>query len=133
MPIAGTATKHRLLLQWLILVGVMGFVLFVVWHQGLIALLLDYDRSRISLAILIIFALASGHAAVQVYHLSNELDAGSLIVNLLRSMPDAKLRLADDGTATLGDRPLPDCLLTRHICHALQQYRGRVARAGGRR
>lgn len=100
MPIADTATKHRLLLQWLILVGVMGFVLFVVWHQGLIALLLDYDRSRISLAILIIFALASGHAAVQVYHLSNELDAGGAITDLLRSMPDAKLHLTDDGIAT---------------------------------
>ena len=73
------SVRHRLLLQWLILVGVMDFVLFVVWHQGLIALLLGYDRSRISLAILIIFALASGHAAVQVYHLPNELDAGSVI------------------------------------------------------
>ena len=125
MPTVDTTTKHRLLLQWMILVGVMGFVLFVVWHQGLIELLLGYDRSRISLAILIIFALASGHAAVQVYHLSNELDAGGTIMELLRSMPDAKLRLADDGTATLADRPLPDCLLTQHICHALQQYRGR--------
>ena len=125
MPTYDTATRHRLLLQWLILVGVMAFVLFVVWHQGLIELLLGYDRSRISLAILIIFALASGHAAVQVYHLSNELDASGAIVNLLRSMPDAKLRLGDDETATLDDRPLPDCLLTQHICHALQQYRAR--------
>jgi hypothetical protein len=106
----------------------MAFVLFVVWHQGLIELLLGYDRSRISLAILIIFALASGHAAVQVYHLSSELDAGGAIVNLLRSMPDARLRLTDDGTATLADRLLPDCLLTRHICHALQQHRGRPGR-----
>ena len=53
MPIVDTATKHRLLLQWLILIAVMAFVLFVVWHQGLIELLLGYDRSRISLAILI--------------------------------------------------------------------------------
>ena len=98
----------------------MAFVLFVVWHQGLIGLLLGYDRSHISLAILIIFALASGHAAVQVYHLSSDHDAGSAFVNPLGSIPDAKLRLADDGTATLGDRPLPDCLLTQHICHALQ-------------
>jgi hypothetical protein len=72
-----------------------------------------------------IFALASGHAAVQVYHLSSELDGGSEIVNLLISMPDAKLRLADDGTATLDHRPLPECLLTEHICQALQQYRTR--------
>jgi hypothetical protein len=72
-----------------------------------------------------IFALASGHAAVQVYHLSSELDAGSEIVNHLTSMPDAKLRLADDGTATLDHRPLPECLLTEHICQALQQYRTR--------
>jgi len=115
--------KHRLLLRWLILVGVMGFVLFVVWHQGLIELLLGYDRSRISLAILIIFALASGHAAIQVYHLSRELNAGGEILRLLRRLPDARLGLADDGTVTLDDRPLPECLLGQHICQVLQQYR----------
>ena len=40
------SVRRRLLLQWFILVGVMAFVLFVVWHQGLIALLLGYDRIR---------------------------------------------------------------------------------------
>ena len=103
----------------------MGFVLFVVWHQGLIDLLLGYDRSRISLAILIIFALASGHAAVQVYQLSRELDAGAAIVRMLRAASDASLTLADDGSATLGDDPLPDCLLSRHVAQMLHQYRGR--------
>ena len=103
----------------------MGFVLFVVWHQGLIDLVLGYDRSRISLAILIILALASGHAAVQIFQLSNELDAGTEIVRLLRGAPDAGLRLVDDGTAVLDDRPLPDCVLSRHIARVLQQYRGR--------
>ncbi len=44
MPIVDTATKHRLLLQWLILIAVMAFVLFVVWHQGLIALLLAQKK-----------------------------------------------------------------------------------------
>ena len=120
-----TNTRHRLLLQWLILVGVMGVVLFVLWHQGLIDLLLGYDRSRISLAILIIFALASGHAAAQVYQLSNELDAGAHIARMLRGAPDAALGLADDGSATLDRRPLPDCLLARHVGQVLQQYRGR--------
>lgn len=120
-----SGTRHKLLLQWLILVGAMGFVLFVVWHQGLIDLLLGYDRSRISLAILIIFGLASGHAAVQVYQLSNELDADGEITRMLRGAPNATLRLADDGTAMLDDRPIPDCLLSQHICQLLQQYRTR--------
>jgi len=52
-------------------------VLFVVGHQGFVELLLGYDRSRISLTIFIMFSLSSGLSAIQVYHLSSELNGRS--------------------------------------------------------
>ena len=118
--------KHRLLLQWLILVGVLGFVLIVVWHQGLLDLVLGYDRSGISLGILIILALASSHAAFQIYQLSGELNAAVEIERLLRELPEAELSEDGDHTLLLGSRPLPDSVLAEHACRLLRQFHASV-------
>jgi len=116
------AIKHRLLLQWLILLGVLAFAFVVLWDQGLIAIVLAYDRSRISLGIMAIFVLATAHAAYRVFRLSRELDAALAIAEILERHPHAPLSLGDPPGATLDGHPLPHCLLSAHAAALLRRH-----------
>lgn len=114
--------KHRLLLQWLILLGVLVLTSVVLWDQGLIAIVLAYDRSRISLGIMIIFVLATGHAAYRVFCLSRELDAALAIADLLERRPHAPLSLRERRVPVLDGRALPPCLLASHAAALLLRH-----------
>lgn len=116
------ATRHRLLLQWLILLGVLAFVFVVLWDQGLLATVLTYDRSRISLVIMVVFVLATGHAAYRIYRLSVELDAASSIAELLERHRHAVLSLEEGPAIALDGRALPRCLLTTHTVALLRRH-----------
>jgi len=66
--------EHWLFLVWLVITGFTAFGLLVCWNEGLVQLLVDSDRSRISLVIGVLYVIASGHCASRALALSREAD-----------------------------------------------------------
>ena len=62
-------TRIEPFLQWLLLMGLVLFGLYVAWYHGLVQFLLGHDPSHLSLVIALLFAGASVHAAAQAWAL----------------------------------------------------------------
>jgi MotA/TolQ/ExbB proton channel family len=63
------------LLRWLILMSLTVFGVAVLWHLGLIRLMLETDRTHVSSLILILFVLTTLHCLTQTWIVSKELTA----------------------------------------------------------
>ena len=70
---------HYLLLVWLIVSGLIVFGVTVSWGEGLVAMLVDGDRSRISLIIGLLYVIGTIHCASRVVFLSGELNQAAVI------------------------------------------------------
>ncbi len=73
------------LLRWLILMSLTGFGLAVIWQLGIIQVMLQTDRTHISLLILGLFALTSLHCLAQIWYVSKELVATRSFQNMLHN------------------------------------------------
>ena len=111
------------LLRWLILMSLTVFGVAVLWHLGLIRLMLDTDRTRVSSLILILFVLTTLHCLVQTWVVSKELTAVRLFQNvlgrergLLRGLP------GDPGSAP------PDSIIARHVANLVAKARAQKGR-----
>jgi hypothetical protein len=76
----------------------MTFALVVAWDVGFVNLALESDRSGISLAIAVVFAAASLHAAYRAWVLSRELGAAARLVADAAHGEVARVRGADRET-----------------------------------
>ncbi|RME33725.1 MAG: MotA/TolQ/ExbB proton channel family protein [Gammaproteobacteria bacterium] len=105
--------SYHLLNVWLIFVGLLSFALVVCWDQGLLGALYEGDRSRISLLILLLFALFFLHAARRVLLLSQELNRAVWLEELMKEHPALSLR----GRKLLigGGIELPDGFISDYI------------------
>ena len=83
-----------LALRWLIMWGVLIWVAAVCWHQGLIQALISSDRSYLSLAILLLFALSSIQAAARAWQLSREREGIWNVIDRVAEAPDSLLLTA---------------------------------------
>ena len=72
------------LLRWLILMSLTAFGLATLWQLNVIQVMLQTDRTHISLMIFGLFALTSVHCLVQIWHISKELVATRSYQTLLR-------------------------------------------------
>ena len=54
-------TAHKIFLKSLVLLGVISFVFAVLGTEGLLALVIESDRSRLSIVIMLIYIIASVH------------------------------------------------------------------------
>jgi hypothetical protein len=61
------------LLKWLIFTGVVGFCFWLSWMFGLFQLMIESDKSYISLAVVVIYVLTSIHCLFQVVVMSREI------------------------------------------------------------
>lgn len=86
-------TPYQPLMQWMIFIGVLILAAVVAWDQGLFHLLLESDRSRISIVILVAFCGVPVHAALRLAILSRELEQVNEIRLLLERSTGKKLRL----------------------------------------
>ena len=77
--------KYRLLLYWMLLAAGVVVTAVVAWHLGFFRQLIDNDVSRLSSIIILVFLIASAHAAIALIRLSRGVEA----VKGIRSDPVA--------------------------------------------
>ena len=112
------------LLRWLILMSLTCFGGVALWQLGLVQVMLQTDRTRISLLILGLFALTSLHCLVQIWYVSKELAA-------TRSFQDT-LRTERERTFIGGldhERTPKGSAIARHIANLVAKSR---SQGGGR-
>lgn len=106
--------EHKLLLEWLIGMSVLIFAILIAWQQNLFNILLEGDRSYISIVILVAFLLVNFHVLSRVVVLSQERNITALVQKLI----------ADTDTITFSvnkeeikfcNRSLPESYFARHI------------------
>ena len=94
-------TAHKIFLRSLVLFGVILFVFAVLSTEGLLALVIESDRSRLSIVIMLIYTIASVHWLLISWDLSCQrvaLESGgdayeeSRIAHFLRTLADAGAR-----------------------------------------
>ncbi|MEW8506405.1 MAG: MotA/TolQ/ExbB proton channel family protein [Candidatus Thiodiazotropha sp.] len=76
-------------LQWLLLFGIVLFVSWLLWDQGLLQAALLSDPTRITLIILLLFSIATAHCAVRTLLLSQEQTALDKIIRFVTANPPA--------------------------------------------
>jgi len=118
--------EHGVLLGWLVFAGLLAFAAVVVWREGLLALLVASDRSRISLLIGLLFTAGSVHAARRAGYVSQELRLVAGVRAAIECVPGPLLLL--DGRAAMADQtPLPESFVGAYLGDLL---RGRADAAG---
>jgi biopolymer transport protein ExbB/TolQ len=121
-PIALENLDYGPLLRWLILNGLALFGLFVAWYLGLIQLMLQSDRSYISLVILLLYIVMTAHSFLEAVRVSWEMNAARRAADQVRSA-DGILAQVGDRLVTRDRFPLPPCLMTQHFFDLLTKAR----------
>ena len=116
------------LLKWMILTGVALFGLIATWHFGLLQLMLDSDKSYISLTILIIYGLTSMHCAYHTFHISREINGAHRVEEDIRGGADG-FRIVDDRVILSNGRELFPCRVTDHIHNLVTKSRNQGSAA----
>ncbi len=123
--------SHQFFLQWLIIALAVLFGFYLAWDLGMIATLLEYDKSYISSIIAAIFIITTVAAGFRVAFLSREIDRAQNIVIVLRdSCGDMELK--DNGKVFSSGQQLPSCLLHEQLYKQLMRQR-RSNQTGGSR
>ena len=106
--------EHEALLQWLIGISLLLFIFYIAWIEGLFALLVESDRSRISLVIICGFILVSLHIAMQVVSLSRERNAAAFVRQLLSHSDSISLSTSRTDIICC-EQPLGTSYIARHL------------------
>jgi hypothetical protein len=112
------------LLRWLILMCLTGLGLATLWQINVIQVMLDTDRTHISLLILGLFAFTSLHCLAQIWYISRELARA-------RSFRDRLWEHRKRSTIAVGDleRTSEGSTIARHIANLVAKSR---SQGGGR-
>jgi len=125
-------TRHEavmeLVLQWLMLLALLTFGAVVVWHQGLLEVLIRSDRSHLSLVILLLFVLASVFASARAWGLSRERERVWTVIERIGGAPGG-LAVGLSGIRFEG-QPLSGQTLLEAHWRQLVQARGQGRAAG---
>lgn len=107
-------TEHRLLLEWLIGVSVLLFMLYIAWQNNLFGILLEGDRSRLSIIILLVFLIINIHILHRVIVLSRERNITNMVHQLLTKTEYVSITATKDAVKCC-NQTLPESLITRHL------------------
>ena len=109
---------HLPLLRWLIFTGVSAFAFVMCWHFGLVRMMINGDKTYISVVIAILYVASSLHCLLRTTAISRELDRAHRVLALVsKGMPQLKV----DGTdvVTPEGAKLPRGEVTGHIRNLL--------------
>jgi hypothetical protein len=67
-----THIPYLVLMQWLMLIGLIGFGIFMAWDTGLLPAMLESDNTRLSIIILAMFFVACLHCFERSFFLSRQ-------------------------------------------------------------
>jgi hypothetical protein len=105
---------HLPLLRWLIFTGVSAFAFVMCWHFGLVRMMINGDKTYISVIIAMLYVASSLHCLLRTTAISRELDRTHRVLALVsKGMPQLKV----DGTdvVTPEGAKLPRGEVTGHI------------------
>ena len=108
------AGRYAPLLHWMIFTGVSLFAFVLLWRFGLIRLMVVSDTTRISSAIVLLYAATTLHCLWRTIVVSREGDAARRAARLVVGA-EHRIALADDAVAIEGAGALPEGLVTAHI------------------
>jgi len=108
-------SEHNLLLKWLILTGFISFSVVAAWNEGVISLLYSVDKSRISMAITLIYILVTLHCARRIYTISTETNLSKQVENIIKNEKKISLNISDNNVLINSKIKLPECLMTEYI------------------
>ena len=107
--------EHHLFLVWLIFTGIVFFLLVLAWQKDVLYLLFTTDRSRISVAISLLYFCVTIHCAMRVFHISSQINNARKVELMIVKKKDLKLDISDDKVKIGNELFLPDCLVTEYI------------------
>lgn len=107
--------EHWVFLAWLLLAGFAAFGLVVCWNEGLLALLIDSDRSRICLVIALLYAAGTAHCALRASMLARETDRVSQLEARIGARQANVTRLASGEVAIDGVGLPSDSVIGEHL------------------
>ena len=102
------------LLRWLVLSGLVAFGVLALAYFGVLQVMLETDRTRLSVLILAIFVITSLHCLYQTIVVSRELVSARRASEQIVSSPGA-LSLVGEKVLTRDGRELPPGAMTSHI------------------
>src|SRR5262249_57558626 len=109
---------HLPLLRWLIFTGVSVFAFVMAWHFGLVRLMVNGDKTYISIIISVLYVLSSLHCLLRTAAVSRELDRAHRVLALVsKGVPQLKV---EGGELVTPDRAnLPRGQVTGHITNLI--------------
>jgi hypothetical protein len=111
-PPARSAADRAPLLRWLIFTGVTVFAATLLWHYGLVRMMLVSDRTYISSVICLIYVAASLHCLWRTAALSREAAAGARAAQLIAA---GAIDFSNSDSVKTNLRALPGGLVADHI------------------
>jgi biopolymer transport protein ExbB/TolQ len=118
---------HLPLLQWLLVNALAAFGFLATWWFGLLGLMLQNDRSYISLAILLVYLGMTAVCFLSVAWISREGDAARRVSEAVRRA-DGDLVVQGERVTTQSGETLEPCEMTRHIRNLM--VKARIGGAG---
>jgi MotA/TolQ/ExbB proton channel family len=107
-------TDHLPLLRWLIFTGVSAFAFVMAWHFGLVRMMVNGDKTYISIIIAMLYVASSAHCLLRTTTISRELDRAHRVLALVNhGVPQLKVDGAD--VVTPEGAKLPRGEVTGHI------------------
>lgn len=110
----GYPNDHVPLLRWLIFTGVCIFAFTLAWHFGLVRMMINGDKTYISMVIAVLYVLSSLHCLVRTTTISRELDRAHRVLALV-SQDEPRLKVDGEEVVTSEGMKLPHGKVTSHI------------------
>ena len=107
--------EHHLLLVWLIFTGIVFFILILAWQENVLYLLFSTDRSKISVAISLLYFCVTIHCAMRVFNISSQINDSRKVESMIIKENNLKLVLSGNKVKIDNELFLPDCLVTDYI------------------
>jgi hypothetical protein len=105
---------HLPLLRWMIFTGVCVFAFVVAWHYGLVRMMVNGDKTYISIIIGVLYVGASLHCLLRTSTISRELDKAQRVMSMV-SAGMHKLDVRGSDVVTAEGAKLPRGEVTDHI------------------
>jgi hypothetical protein len=105
---------HLPLLRWLIFTGVCMFAFVLAWHYGLVRMMVNGDKTYISIIIGVLYVGASLHCLLRTSTISRELDKAQRVMSMV-SAGMHKLDVRGPDVVTADGAKLPRGEVTDHI------------------
>ena len=106
---------HHLFLVWLILTGVICFLIALAWMEGLLHILIATDRSKISLAILLVYFCVTMHCAIRFFYVSAQINYFNQVSTMVTQKDAFSLSMVNENITLNGQTLRPNFLITNYL------------------